>query len=88
MFDCFLGQNAEPTIEDKMEMVSRFENSENINEKLAWGFIALGAERLTQCEGILQQCETLFASGNYSPLLDILWRTLLESDAAVLLTPR
>lgn len=74
VFDCFLGQNAEPTIEDKMEMVSRFENSENINEKLAWGFIALGAERLAQCEGILQQCETLFASGNYSPLLDILWR--------------
>ena len=74
VFDRFLGQNAKPTLEDKMEISKRFENSENFNEKVAWGFITLGVERLAPCEGILKMCEEMFASGNYSPLLDILWR--------------
>ena len=74
VFDCFLGQNAAPTLEDKMEIFIRFENSENFNEKVAWGFITLGVERLAPCEGILLMCEDVFASGNYSPLLDIFWR--------------
>lgn len=74
VFDCFLGQNAKPTLEDKMEIFKRFENSVNFNEKVAWGFVTIGAERLAPCEGILQMCEEMFASGNYSPLLDILWR--------------
>lgn len=78
VFDCFLGRNAKPTIEDKMEISKRFENSENYNEKVAWGFITLGVERLAPCEGVLQMCEEMFASGNYSPLLDILWRAYRE----------
>lgn len=74
VFDCFLGQNAKPTIEDKMEIFKRFEHSENFNEKVAWGFVTIGVELLAPCEGILQMFEEVFASGNYSPLLDILWR--------------
>ena len=74
VFDCFLGQNAESTLEDKMEISKRFENSENFNEKVAWGFVTIGVERLAPCEGILKMCEEMLASGNYSPLLDILWR--------------
>lgn len=74
VFDCFLGQNAKPTLEDKMEIFKCFENSVNFNEKVAWGFVTIGAERHAPCEGILQMCEEMFASGNYSPLLDILWR--------------
>lgn len=75
VFDWFLGQHAKPTLEDKMEIFKRFEHSENFNEKLAWGFVTIGAERLAPCEGILRIFEELFASGNYSPLLDILWRS-------------
>ena len=75
VFDCFLGQNAKPTLEDKMEIFKRFEDSENFNEKVAWGFVTVGTERLAPSEGIIQMCEELFASGNYSPLLDILWRS-------------
>lgn len=78
VFDRFLGQNAKPTLEDKMEISKCFENSENFNEKVAWGFITLGVERLAPCEGILKMCEEIFASGNYSPLLDILWRAYRE----------
>lgn len=74
VFDCFLGQNAEPTLEDKMEISKRFENSENFNEKVAWGFVTIGVERLAPCEGILKMGEEMLASGNYSPSLDILWR--------------
>lgn len=74
VFDCFLGQTAKPTLEDKMEIFKRFEHSENFNEKVAWGFVTMGVERIAPCEGVLQMCEEMFASGNYSPLLDILWR--------------
>ena len=75
VFDCFLGQNAEPTLEDKMEISQRFEDAENFNEKVAWGFVTIGVERVAPCEGVLRIFEELFASGNYSPLLDILWRS-------------
>ena len=78
VFDCFLGQDAKPTLEDKMEISKRFENSENFNEKVAWGFVTIGVERLAPCEGVLQMCEEMFTSGNYSPLLDILWRAYRE----------
>ena len=78
VFDCFLGQFAEPTIEDKMEIFRRFENSENYNEKVAWGFVTLGVQGLAPCDVVLQMSEELFASGNYSPLLDILWRAYRE----------
>ncbi|MCR4847503.1 MAG: hypothetical protein K5920_01455 [Bacteroidales bacterium] len=78
VFDCFLGQYVKPTLDDKMEIVKRFNNSENFNEKVAWGFITLGVERLAPCEGLLKMCEEIIASGNYSPLLDILWRAYRE----------
>ena len=74
VFECFLGQFAEPTMEDKLEISKCFENSENFNEKIAWGFVTMGAEGLAPCEDVLRIFEALFASGNYSPLLDILWR--------------
>ncbi len=78
VFECFLGQNVKPTLEDKMEIYKRFENSENFNEKVAWGFLNLGVERLAPCGEVLKECEEMLASGNYSPLLDVFWRAYRE----------
>lgn len=74
VFDCFLGQYAEPTLEDKTEISKRFKYTENFNEKVAWGFINLGGDCIAPCEDVLKECEKMLASGSYSPLLDIFWR--------------
>ena len=78
VFDRFLGQFAEPTLDDKMEIVNYFEEAEQFDEKLAWGFLSIGVHFLAPCEGLLQMAEQLLASGNYSPLLDPFWRAYRE----------
>ena len=66
VFDRFLGQFAEPTLDDKMEIVNYFEEAEQFDEKLAWGFLSIGVHFLAPCEGLLQMAEQLLANGNYS----------------------
>lgn len=74
VFGQFLGQEAKPTLDDKMNIFTCFDEAENYNEKAAWGFVVLGVHPLAPCEGLLQDVEEMFSSGCYSPLLDALWR--------------
>ena len=72
VFEQFLGQEAKPTLDDKMNIFTCFDGAENFDEKAAWGFVVLGVHPLAPCEGLLQNVEEMFVSGCYSPMLDAL----------------
>ena len=74
VFERFLGQNAKPDLDDKMNIFWCFNNTENFNEKAALGFVVLGVHSYAPCIGLLSDVEEMLASGNYSPMLDPLWR--------------
>lgn len=74
VFEQFLGEDAEPTIDDEMNIIKCFDEAENFNEKAAWGFVALRVHNVVFSTNLLQNIEKMFASGCYSPLLDPLWR--------------
>ena len=81
VFEDYVGQEASPTTKDADNIVHHALNDKDFCAKTAWAFVALGLKmagadyNAIEADSIvLIETENMLASGNYSPMLDPLWR--------------
>ena len=81
VFDKYVGNEATPTAEETDNILKNAFNEKNFCAKTAWAFVALGLKMAGADYStpdidslLLIETEDMLASGNYSPMLDPLWR--------------
>ena len=81
VFSEYVGPDASPTSEDAEKIINNAFNANDFNAKASWNFVAMGL-RLADADYdaaevdslLLIEAEKILTSGNYSPMLDLLWR--------------
>lgn len=74
VYETYLVDSANPTEEDMLKLRETYKNTTDYDAKLACAFTMLGIWGHEICDNILDDVESFFESGKYSPMLPLLWR--------------
>ncbi|MBR5029069.1 MAG: hypothetical protein IKX51_07610 [Bacteroidales bacterium] len=76
-YDSLVGKDANPDQETKQKLYDSYLTEENYNTKLSMLFVLLYNYDMSVSDTtafLLKEAETAFTSGNYSPVMPVLWR--------------